>query len=137
VLEFLQFTSRVRKKLTIVAIFARVLSAQHDPGPRAHDPAFGGIMNGLTGAERELFRSGLEAFETINSVQGDAFVPQSEVGLGPTFNMDSCAGCHAYPSSGGSRPEANPQPAANHPYDRNAPSATPRLRKGIQINDQT
>ncbi len=32
------------------------------------------MLIGLTGAERELFRKGLEAFETVSSVQGDAFV---------------------------------------------------------------
>src|SRR5262249_27135370 len=30
-------------------------------------------------------------------------------GLGPRFNMNSCAGCHAQPSSGGSSPFTNPQ----------------------------
>jgi hypothetical protein len=36
------------------------------------------MIIGLTGGERELFRKGLEAFETVSSVQGDAFVPQTE-----------------------------------------------------------
>jgi CxxC motif-containing protein (DUF1111 family) len=31
------------------------------------------------------------------------------VGLGPTFNLDSCAGCHAFPTVGGSSPFVNPQ----------------------------
>jgi CxxC motif-containing protein (DUF1111 family) len=82
-----------------------------DPGPR-QDASGGAIMTGLTGIERELYRRGLEAFEIISSVQGDAFVPQSEVGLGPTFNLDSCAGCHAYPTTGGTSPLSNPQLAA-------------------------
>jgi hypothetical protein len=31
-------------------------------------------------------------------------------GLGPRFNLDSCAGCHAYPVVGGSSPPtSNPQ----------------------------
>lgn len=30
-------------------------------------------------------------------------------GLGPRFNGDSCSGCHAQPSSGGSSPTSNPQ----------------------------
>src|SRR5215471_7079050 len=30
-------------------------------------------------------------------------------GLGPRFNLDSCGGCHAHPSTGGSSPATNPQ----------------------------
>jgi CxxC motif-containing protein (DUF1111 family) len=30
-------------------------------------------------------------------------------GLGPRFNLDSCGGCHAFPSLGGSSPPINPQ----------------------------
>jgi CxxC motif-containing protein (DUF1111 family) len=30
-------------------------------------------------------------------------------GLGPRFNLDSCGGCHAQPSVGGSSPATNPQ----------------------------
>jgi CxxC motif-containing protein (DUF1111 family) len=96
----------------IAALQAQKL-APKDPGPR-QDASGGAIMTGLTGVERELYRKGLEAFEIINSVQGDAFVPQSEIGLGPTFNMDSCAGCHAYPSTGGTSPLSNPQIAVAH-----------------------
>ena len=32
-------------------------------------------------------------------------------GLGPTFNLDSCSGCHSQPSIGGSSPATNPQVA--------------------------
>jgi CxxC motif-containing protein (DUF1111 family) len=32
-------------------------------------------------------------------------------GLGPRFNLDSCSGCHGYPSIGGSSPPTNPQVA--------------------------
>src|SRR5262249_5280502 len=30
-------------------------------------------------------------------------------GLGPRMNLDSCGGCHAYPTVGGSSPAINPQ----------------------------
>jgi len=30
-------------------------------------------------------------------------------GLGPTMNLDSCAGCHAQPATGGTSPALNPQ----------------------------
>jgi CxxC motif-containing protein (DUF1111 family) len=32
-------------------------------------------------------------------------------GLGPRFNLDSCGGCHAFPSLGGTSPPINPQVA--------------------------
>jgi CxxC motif-containing protein (DUF1111 family) len=32
-------------------------------------------------------------------------------GLGPRFNLDSCVGCHAFPTHGGSSPAVNPQVA--------------------------
>src|SRR5262249_21822486 len=31
------------------------------------------------------------------------------LGLGPRFNLDSCSGCHAQPSVGGTSPAINPQ----------------------------
>src|SRR5262249_35639119 len=38
-------------------------------------------------------------------------IADTEAGLGPRFNMDSCAGCHAQPAVGGSSPPVNPQVA--------------------------
>ncbi len=34
---------------------------------------------------------------------------QNGAGLGPDFNMNSCAGCHAQPAVGGTSPQTNPQ----------------------------
>ena len=63
----------------------------------------------LIGTERDLFRSGRSAFAQLVSVQGDSYVEGSELGLGPRFNGDSCAMCHAHPGIGGSSPAHNPQ----------------------------
>lgn len=41
------------------------------------------------------------------SAQGT--IPNTEAGLGPWFNLDSCAGCHTEPDIGGSSPFSNPQ----------------------------
>lgn len=71
--------------------------------------AIGSMLPHLTGAERELYHAGAEAFGRRISVQGDAYVPDSEIGLGPQFNGDSCAMCHAFPVLGGSSPRSNPQ----------------------------
>src|SRR5262249_7603176 len=35
-------------------------------------------------------------------------------GLGPRFNMNQCAGCHAQPAPGGTSPFTNPQVAIAH-----------------------
>ena len=36
---------------------------------------------------------------------------QTEPGLGPRFNLDSCGGCHSQPAIGGTSPAVNPQVA--------------------------
>lgn len=80
-----------------------------DPGPRAGQTNAGRMLPNLVGPERQAFAKGLEVFERVNSVQGDTLIPNTEAGLGPTFNMDRCAGCHAYPATGGSSPLKNPE----------------------------
>ena len=50
-----------------------------------------------------------QAFEEVQSVKGT--IPDTEAGLGPRFNLDSCGGCHAQPAVGGSSPAVNPQVA--------------------------
>jgi CxxC motif-containing protein (DUF1111 family) len=61
----------------------------------------------LTTKEAKFFVSGGEAFGEVSSVTGS--VPGTEEGLGPRFNLTSCAGCHAQPAMGGSSPASNPQ----------------------------
>jgi hypothetical protein len=80
----------------------------HDPGPRGGPPSAGNPLTGLTGTEFGAFLTGKNAFEEIDSVSGTL---TSGSGLGPRFNMDSCAGCHASPNVGGSSPAINPQMA--------------------------
>jgi CxxC motif-containing protein (DUF1111 family) len=103
-----------------------------DPGPpsdppgTAHDPGVRpGPINGQTGATTtsplpvasvaagntsgalEFFQNGLSRFQEIETVTNSA-----NVGLGPRFNFNQCAGCHAQPTVGGSGPATNPQFAA-------------------------
>jgi CxxC motif-containing protein (DUF1111 family) len=73
------------------------------PGPVPADPK----LPGLTPSEQKAFEIGLEAFGEVASVQGT--VKDTEAGLGPRFNLDSCAGCHAQPDIGGTSPFVNPQ----------------------------
>lgn len=80
-----------------------------DPGPRAGILNAGGPIAGISIKDKRYFDAGLAAFSEVNDVQGTI---TGDAGLGPTFNLDSCAGCHAYPAVGGSSPALNPQIAA-------------------------
>jgi CxxC motif-containing protein (DUF1111 family) len=79
-------------------------AAAKDPGVRAVNAAdtIGNPVPNLTPDQNTLFLRGQEAFKEIENV-GD--------GLGPRFNLDSCVGCHAFPTHGGSAPAVNPQVA--------------------------
>ena len=77
-----------------------------DPGPRAGAAAAGGPIAGLTAAETAVFNDGLQTFNEIDDVRGTV---TGNKGLGPAFNLDGCAMCHAHPSVGGTSPAQNPQ----------------------------
>src|SRR5262245_5987762 len=70
-----------------------------DPGVRVGADGAGGAIAGLTTKEGKFFDAGLIAFLERQSVRGT--VPDTELGLGPRFNLDSCGGCHAQPATGG------------------------------------
>jgi CxxC motif-containing protein (DUF1111 family) len=80
-----------------------------DPGVRGGVAGAGAPISGLTVKEGKFFVAGQDAFSETQSVTGT--VSNTEAGLGPRFNMDSCVGCHAQPSAGGSSPSLNPQVA--------------------------
>jgi CxxC motif-containing protein (DUF1111 family) len=81
--------------------------AARDPGVRTGPNGAGGILPGLSPMEQRVFAVGKEAFEEVASVRGT--IPDTEAGLGPRFNLDSCEGCHAFPATGGTSPVINPQ----------------------------
>jgi CxxC motif-containing protein (DUF1111 family) len=81
-----------------------------DPGVRGGPPGAGGPAASLTGSESILFNTGKQTFNEVDSVFG-TLPGETDSGLGPGFNMNSCAGCHAYPAVGGSSPQTNPQVA--------------------------
>jgi len=90
-----------------VSLYAGFIAT--DPGVRGDPAGAGGPFNDLTFFERLFFDAGLVAFKEVQSVQGEDLVPGTELGLGPRFNLDSCAGCHAQPDVGGTSPFKNPQ----------------------------
>ena len=82
-----------------------------DPGPRGGTAGAGDPLPGLTAEDLAFFQAGKADFAAVSSVQGEAVVPGTESGLGPRFNLDSCAGCHTQPALGGTSPSLNPQVA--------------------------
>jgi CxxC motif-containing protein (DUF1111 family) len=97
-----------KKLLSIVSLVIAImtLQAQTDPGPRGGAAGAGEPIAGLTTKEAKFFSDGQSRFAEVDTVA---------TGLGPRFNMNSCAGCHAQPASGGSSPATNPQVAVAPP----------------------
>jgi len=74
--------------------------AQVDPGIRSGPPGAGQpFATGLSAGEQAFFNNvGVPTFQEVEAVAD---------GLGPRFNLDSCAGCHVFPAIGGSSPPTN------------------------------
>jgi CxxC motif-containing protein (DUF1111 family) len=104
--------------LTIV-LYAQKSYAQKDPGPRAGAPGAGFPYPTLKPSEILLYSHAFLHFVKPVSVFGTL---EKGKGLGPSFNGNSCAMCHAQPSIGGSspgltspeEPHPNPQVALAH-----------------------
>ena len=84
-------------------------SAARDPGVRGGVAGAGGPIAGLTPGQLSFYSAGLVTFNEVDSVKGG--ISGTGSGLGPSFNAESCAQCHAAPSPGGSSPAINPQVA--------------------------
>jgi CxxC motif-containing protein (DUF1111 family) len=85
-----------------------------DPGVRGGPPDAGGPIAGLCTVgdkscgtlqqgEGEVWANVNATFKQVNNVTGTA-----PIGLGPRFNSNSCASCHAQPAMGGATPSSNP-----------------------------
>jgi hypothetical protein len=75
-----------------------------DPGPRAGTAGAGSYFSTLNANEQQTFLQALARFQEVDSVSGAI---EAGSGLGPTFNGNSCAMCHAQPAVGGSSPGQN------------------------------
>ncbi|MGA9798018.1 MAG: di-heme oxidoredictase family protein [Terriglobales bacterium] len=84
------------------------VTAQKDPGPRPVTAAGPQSLPGLPSDLQSFFTDAMSSFMEIDSVSG-SISGESGTGLGPTFNGNSCAQCHAFPVIGGSSPASNPQ----------------------------
>jgi CxxC motif-containing protein (DUF1111 family) len=90
-IALLAFQVRISSQSAVVA---------HDPGVRGGAAGAGDPLPGLTPHELEYFNAGKGEFEEAEEI---------DEGIGPTMNLDSCAGCHLQPAMGGSSPPVNPQ----------------------------
>lgn len=94
--------------------FTPAANLPHDPGPRGGTADAGGTFPTIDpnptndAADKAFFDDSQGVFEEVDTVTGGP-----NTGLGPTFNANSCAMCHAFPASGGSSPVMNPQVADN------------------------
>jgi len=95
-------------EVTFPHFFGGAAPGVTDPGVRAGAAGAGGPLAGLTTLQKQFWKAGQTRFEKIFSVTGTA--PGSNgLGLGPRFNGDGCALCHAQPAVGGTSPASNPQ----------------------------
>jgi len=76
-----------------------------DPGPRPLPANAGGFLGKLSSNEQQIEPSITTEFNRTHDV---IVTSPTDGGLGPRFNSNSCASCHAYPAVGGSSPPSNP-----------------------------
>jgi CxxC motif-containing protein (DUF1111 family) len=72
-----------------------------DPGVRAGGVTVGVPLSTLTSNQLQFFQDGQTRFQAVDTVA---------TGLGPAFNSNSCASCHAQPAEGGSSPSSTQYP---------------------------
>ena len=83
----------------ILVELSQAAMGQVDPGVRGGPADAGGPIKGLTPEEEKLFWASWRRFKEVYSVSGTI---ERGVGLGPSFNGNSCSQCHAQPAAGGS-----------------------------------
>src|SRR5208282_5555714 len=87
-------------------------------------------LSSLSAAQLQFFQDGLTRFLQVDSVTG-TIAGEPGAGLGPGFNSNSCGGCHAQPSAGGTSPSASqypnigPNPQMQAASDANARNVIP------------
>jgi CxxC motif-containing protein (DUF1111 family) len=111
-------TIKLSPSLILLAALAPAVGlSQTDPGVR------GGAINGnpaitktvpvpvssvsTSDGSQEFFDNALTRFQEVENLGSTS--PNGSFGLGPRFNFNSCSGCHAQPTIGGSGAHTNPQ----------------------------
>jgi CxxC motif-containing protein (DUF1111 family) len=113
----------------VICMSGSALAQASDPGPRpltgeqqnlnATNPktALSLSQEGVTAMDpntQNFFNSASVRFQEVDSVSGTIGStvlpnnpPEAGAGLGPRFNANSCAGCHVFPTVGGTSPPGN------------------------------
>src|ERR1700682_550551 len=89
--------------LGLTVTWAQEAQAAADPGPRPGASGAGGKFSTLDANETAFFNAARARFQEVDSVSG-GITGEAGSGLGPTFNTNSCASCHAQPDVGGTSP---------------------------------
>jgi CxxC motif-containing protein (DUF1111 family) len=84
-------------------------SGASDPGVRTDAVTVGTPLPSLSAAQLQFFQDGLSRFLQVDSV-GGSISGEPGNGLGPGFNSNSCASCHAQPAVGGTSPSSTAYP---------------------------
>jgi CxxC motif-containing protein (DUF1111 family) len=99
----------------VVVLSSGILQAQTDSGPRPGQAGAGSFFPGLNQSEQQFFLDAQAVFAEVDSVAG-TLPGENGSGLGPGFNGNSCAQCHAQPAVGGSSPgPTSPQHPVQNP----------------------
>jgi hypothetical protein len=121
----------VHARILIAVVWAAVATALsgsvvaqtvQDPGVRGGPPGAGGPLpnlipgGGSQPGQPGFFQAAQVFFTSVFSVTGSINdappgLTNGGPGLGPRYNLNSWAGCHAQPAFGGTSPKANPQVA--------------------------
>jgi CxxC motif-containing protein (DUF1111 family) len=80
-----------------------------DPGVRSDAVVVGAPLTSLSPDQLLYFQDGLSRFTQVDSVSG-GISGEPGTGLGPGFNSNSCASCHAQPTVGGTSPSTTAYP---------------------------
>lgn len=102
--------------LSISLYFINSISGE--PFHTQEPPRAGNPYPNLNPSDLAAFNAGKEVFQEVQSVTG-VEPGATDPGLGPRFNLNSCAGCHAFPAIGGSSPPTNPQVAVATEFGAN------------------
>ncbi len=119
----MQIAQSLRPRRKPIGMAAMLLAAgyafgQTDPGPRGGPASAGGtfpVLDSQSATMDAVYQAFFAAtqlrFQEVDSVSGTI---ESGSGLGPMYNANSCAACHAQPAPGGSSPgltsKQNPAP---------------------------
>jgi CxxC motif-containing protein (DUF1111 family) len=96
--------------LSLTTLFVQAQNGgARDPGVRTRSMGAGQYLPQLSAAQIQFFQDGQTRFSQVDSVSGTV-AGERGIGLGPTFNSNSCGSCHGQPAVGGTSPSTREFP---------------------------